>query len=103
MEKLKLYSIKNNLLSERFTNWEILLLETNKMLEDYLIEASKWHNYEYIKDDIPFDLLPSDCYSEILFKVISLWFPFYYDLFRGFQEEIESDFSKMLFNIKPCK
>ena len=39
MEKLKLYSIQNNLLSETLTNWNLLFLETYK-IKNFLTEAS---------------------------------------------------------------
>jgi hypothetical protein len=43
MEKLKLYSIKNNFLSEKFTNWDALFFETKQTVRNYLVNASEWH------------------------------------------------------------
>ncbi len=100
MNKLKLYSIKKNLLSETITNWQILFSETKNIINNYLKEVSKYHNVDYLASKEPFEELPSDCYSELLFKIIDLWYPFYYDLYRGNQEEIESDIKSLLFEIE---
>lgn len=100
MEKLKLYSIQNNLLSETLTNWNLLFLETYKILKNFLMEASKWHNFDYLEEESYFEYLPSDCYSELLFTVISLWFPFYYDLCKGSRWQIENDVKEFLDEIK---
>ena len=58
MEKLKLYSIENKLLSE-ITNWQLLFLETKRIITDYLIEVSKIHNFDYLAEIEPFERLPS--------------------------------------------
>ena len=96
MEKLKSYSIKNKLLSENLTNWQLLFLETTQILRNSLIEASKWHNFDYLVENEPFDHLPSDCYSDIIRDSISLWYPFYYDLYKEVQEEIENNVNNSL-------
>ncbi len=100
MEKLKLYSIKNGFLSEKLTNWDALFLETKQTIRNYLTDASEWHNFNYLTEKDALECLPSDCYSELLFKIISLWYPFYYDLYRGVQEQIENDVNIMLFDVK---
>jgi hypothetical protein len=99
MNKLKLYSIKKQLLCETITNWEILFSETKQSINNYLKEVSKWHNFDYLESNEAFEYLPSDCYSELLFKIIDLWYPFYFNLYRGLQEEIESDIKMILFEI----
>lgn len=100
MERLKIYSIKNTLLSEKITNWDLLFIETKQILRNYLEKVSKWHNFDYLAEDEPMDHLPYDCYSEFFWEIISLWYPFYYELYRGFQEEIENDVKQILFEIK---
>ena len=100
MEKLKLYSIKNSLLSETITNWQLLFLETKRVITDYLIHVSKIHNFDYLAEIEPFERLPSDCYSEIIQNIISLWYPFYFDLYRNIQEKIDNDIAAILFDIK---
>ncbi len=100
MNKLKLYSIENNLLSEKITNWEILFSETKNIINNYLKKVSKSHNVDYLALKEPFEDLPSDCYSELLFKIIDLWYPFYFDLYRGNQEKIESDIGSILLEIE---
>lgn len=99
MNNLKLYSIKKQLLSETITNWEILFSETKMLINNYLKEGSKYHNFDYLSSKEPFEYLPSDCYSELLFKIIDLWYPFYFNLYRGLQEEIELDIKTILFEI----
>ena len=100
MNKLKLYSIENNLLSETITNWQILFSETKNIINSYLKEVSKYHNFDYLSSKEPFEDLPSDCYSDLLFKIIDLWYPFYYDLYRGNQEKIELDIGSILLEIE---
>jgi len=95
--KLKVFSIKNTLLSEKLTNWELLFSETTNTINNYLKEASEWHKFNYLSKNEPFEYLPSDCYDQILFKVLDLWFPFYNDLYRSIQEEIESNIKSILF------
>ena len=97
---LKLFSIENTLLSEKLTNWELLFSETTNTINNYLKEASEWHKYNYLLENEPFEQLPSDCYDEILFKVLDLWFPFYNDLYRNIQEEIETNIKSILFEYK---
>lgn len=98
--KLKEFSIKNTLLSEKLTNWELLFSETTNIINTYLKEASKWHKFNYLLENDPFEYLPSDCYNEILFKILDLWFPFYNDLYRNIQEEIETNIKSILFEYK---
>ena len=100
MQKLKSYSIENKLLSEKITNWQLLFLETKQMIRDYLIDVSKIHNFDYLAEFEPFERLPSDCYSEIIQHIISLWYPFYFDLYRNIQEKIDNDIGAILFDIK---
>jgi hypothetical protein len=100
MEKLKLYSIKNNFLSEKFTNWDALFFETKQTLRTYLTNASEWHKFNYLIEKEPFEFLPSDCYNELLMEIICLWYPFYYNLYRGVQEEIESNVNAILCEFK---
>ena len=100
MERLKSYSIENKLLSEKITNWQLLFLETKQLLKDYLIEVSKIHNFDYLAEIEPMERLPSDCYYEIIQNIISLWYPFYYDLYRNIQEKIDNDIGAILFDIK---
>jgi hypothetical protein len=99
MIKLKLYSIEKKLLSETTTNWEKLFLNTKDVINNYLKKVSRSHNFDYLESKEPFEYLPSDCYSELLFEIINLWYPFYFDLYRGVQEEIESDIGSILFDI----
>jgi hypothetical protein len=96
MEKLKSYSIKNKLLSENLTNWQLLFLETTQILRNGLIEASKWHNFVYLEENEPFEYLPSDCYNDIIRDIISLWYPFYFDLYKEVQEKIDNNFQTIL-------
>lgn len=100
MEKLKKYSISHNLLSEKFTNWDLLFDKTKQIIRTYLIKATEWHNFDYLSDEEPFERLPSDCYSDMVHIVISLWFPFYYDLVRSSQEVIDIDIQQILFDMK---
>lgn len=100
MEKLKSYSIENRLLSEKLTNWQLLFSETKQILRDYLIKVSKLHNFDYLAEIKPIDHLPSDCCSDITADIISLWYPFYYDLYRHVQEKIDYDIKVILFDIK---
>jgi len=83
--KLKLYSIKCEFLSEKFTKWELLFVETTNIINNYLKDASEWHKFDYLLENKPFEYLSSDCLNEIVFKVIYLWFPFYSCLCRGKQ------------------
>lgn len=98
--KLKLFSIEKSLLSEKLTNWEILFSETTNIINNYLKEASEWHKFNYLLENEPFEYLPTDCYNEIVFKVLELWFPFYDDLYRSIQEQIQSKVESILFEFR---
>jgi hypothetical protein len=98
--KLKLFSIENTLLSEKLTNWDLLFSETTNTIKNYLKEASEWHKLNYLSENEPFEYLPSDCYDEIVFKVLDLWFPFYDNLHRSIQEKIESNIKSILFEFR---
>jgi len=98
--KLKLFSIENALLSEKLTNWELLFSETTNTIKNYLKEASKQHNLDYLSENEPFEYLPSDCYNEIVFKILDLWFPYYDHLYRSIQEKIESNVESILFEFR---
>lgn len=88
IEKLKSYSIEKKLLSEKIINWGLLFVETEQTIKKYLTEV------DYLAESDPYDCLPSDVYSQLLFEIISLWYPFYYDLERSVQLEIEQDIKR---------
>lgn len=98
MLKLKEYSVSRNLLSEKFTNWNILFEETENLIINYIVKVGKVHNFNYLEQTEPFEHLPSDCYNSILFDVINLWYPFYYELERFYTINIETDISNILFD-----
>jgi hypothetical protein len=99
-DKLKLFSIKKSLLSEKLTSWEILFSETTNIINNYLKEATEWHKFNYLLEKEPFEYLPTDCYNEIVYKVLDLWFPFYDDLNRGIKEEIKNNVESILFEFR---
>lgn len=98
--KLKIFSIKKSLLSEKLTIWEILFSETTNIINNYLKEATEWHKFNYLLEKEPFEYLPTDCYNEIVYKVLDLWFPFYDDLNGSIQEEIKSNVESILFEFR---
>jgi hypothetical protein len=98
--KLKLFSIENTLLSEKLTNWTLLFSDTTDTINNYLKKASQWHNLDYISENEPFEYLPSDCYDDLAFTILDLWFPFYDHLHRSIQEKIEGNVKSILFEFR---
>ena len=95
LEKLKLYSIQKKLLYEKVINWNLLFEETNQTITKYLTEVSKLHEVNYFTESDLSECLPSEAYSQLLFEIIYLWYPFYDDLERSVQQEIEDDIGRI--------
>jgi len=95
LEKLKLYSIQKKLLYEKVINWNLLFEETNQTITNYVTEVSKLHEVNYFTESDLSECLPSEAYSQLLFEIIYLWYPFYDDLKRSVQQEIEDDIGRI--------